>query len=175
MPIKIIAFYGKKQSGKDTAAAILREYIKPPDRAVTIGFADALKDELCSAFRITRQYLEEHKQHFRLIMQGYGTDYKRNLIDTDYWVRKWLEKVHELQVSGHTTYIIVNDLRFLNEYKAIKFLFGMVIQVYRKDFSDDCHVSEVEQEGFKPDLILDNSGTIQNLKEQIKENINNIL
>ena len=174
MPIKIIAFYGKKQSGKDTAAAIFKEYIKPPHRAVTIGFADALKDELCSALRVTRQYLEEHKQHFRLIMQGYGTDYKRNLINTDYWVRKWLEKVHELQVSNHTTYIIVNDLRFKNEYDAIKFLFGTVIQVTRPH-EVDMHVSEIEQDYFKPDLILSNNTTIQNLREQIKANINNIL
>ena len=39
----------------------------------------------------------------------------------------------------------------------------------------DTHISETEQDSFAPDLILKNISTLDFLKEQIKNSLNNIL
>lgn len=177
MPLNFIAFFGKKTSGKDTAANIFKKYIRPPDRVVRVGFADALKEEICVALKITLPYLEEHKSHFRLILQGYGNDYKRQLIHRDYWVNKWLEKVHDLQTFKTITYVLVTDLRYQNEYDILKELSAIFIKITRPslDNINDQHISETEQSNFKCDYEFINDKTIIDLENTIKQNINKIL
>lgn len=163
--MNLIGISGKKQSGKDTVAGIIANYLHPA-KTIRVGFADALKNELCTMFNITRRYLDEHKESFRLIMQGYGTDFRRNLTQQDYWILKLEKTLTEL--PSDVQYVVVPDVRFLNEAEYIKKLGGKMLLVERH-YNDgiwlpDTHISENELADYKNwDHILYNSGTLNNL------------
>lgn len=57
-------------------------------------------------------------KHYRLIMQTYGTDIRRNL-DSKYWINKVLDKIHRISDYNirKNVDIIVPDGRFKNEIK----------------------------------------------------------
>ena len=57
-------------------------------------------------------------KHYRLIMQTYGTDIRRNL-DSKYWINKVLDKIHRISDYNirKNIDIIVPDGRFKNEIK----------------------------------------------------------
>lgn len=166
--MKIIAFTGFKQSGKDTAADLLTKMILPK-RVVRLGFADPLKDEVCLAFGITRDFLEKNKANFRLILQGVGTDYRRKLCGETYWILKWLQKVNSL--APVPDYLICTDVRFINEAATIRQLDGIIIRVERPGIISDGHASETEQREIHTDHTICNSGTIQDLKQQLKNKL----
>ena len=57
------------------------------------------------------------KEQFRLLMQWWGTEFRRNMVDKDYWIKKvqsWIDKHPEVDV------ILIPDLRFKNEIEWIK-------------------------------------------------------
>lgn len=57
-------------------------------------------------------------KHYRLIMQTYGTEIRRNL-DSKYWINKVLNKIYRISYDniGKNVDIIVPDGRFKNELK----------------------------------------------------------
>lgn len=57
-------------------------------------------------------------KHYRLIMQTYGTEIRRNL-DSKYWINKVLEKINRISEDniGRNIDVIVPDGRFKNEIK----------------------------------------------------------
>lgn len=57
-------------------------------------------------------------KHYRLIMQTYGTEIRRNL-DSKYWINKVLDKIHLISDDniGKNIDVIVPDGRFKNEIK----------------------------------------------------------
>lgn len=165
--MKLIGISGKKQSGKDTIAGMIANYLHPA-KTVRIGFADALKNELCTMFNIIRRYLDEHKESFRLIMQGYGTDFRRNLTQQDYWILKLEKTLTEL--SSDVQYVVVPDVRFLNEAQYIKKLGGKMILVERPDklWIKDTHISENELTDYHEwDHVIYNSGTLTDLHKKV--------
>lgn len=168
-----IGITGYKQCGKDTVAKLLMQQLGEY-RCCHINFADALKQEICRALCITRPYLDEHKANFRLIMQGWGTDYRRKLCGDTYWVQKWLETIRDMKQTPE--FIIATDVRFLNEAEAIRELGGMIVRVHRQSCSCDGHESERELDSISPDLTLGNHHTLADLlphvvdlSKQIKE------
>lgn len=177
MPYQIIAISGHKQSGKDTVCDILKSLIKPPARCYRIGFADKLKEEVAANLGISVAYLESHKPNFRLILQGYGSDYKRDLISKDYWVIKLVEKLRDLPETKHNSYVIVPDVRFLNEANTLRNLSAIFIRV-KRDISDeqyDAHISENELNLISSHIIINNNSTLEELKTKVTEIFNNII
>lgn len=164
--MKIIGITGYKQSGKDTVAELLaKQYL--PKRTVRLGFADALKQEVCSAFRISREYLEQNKKNFRLILQGVGTDYRRVLCGEDYWVLKWMQAANALVPIPDI--LICSDVRFHNEANTIKQLGGVLIRVNRPGVFTDGHASETEQTSILTDFTVHNDGTVADLQQKLKQ------
>jgi len=163
--MKVIGFTGYKQSGKDTAARELSRILLP-QHSVQINFADALKDEVCMACKITRQFLDEHKDNFRLIMQGYGTDFRRKLHGEQYWILKWLERVNKL--APVPAYLLCTDVRFINEAAVVRRLGGTLIRVERPGVFSDGHASETEQRELHADFTVHNDGTVEDLKAKLK-------
>ena len=173
--MNLIGISGKKLSGKDTVAGMIANYLIPL-KTVRIGFADTLKDELCAMLNITSTYLDEHKDNFRLIMQGYGTDFRRKLTSDDYWILKLEKKITELPSNIHT--VVIPDVRFLNEAEYIKKLGGKLIRVERGNKDKpwlpikDSHVSEQELTCFNYywDAKIVNNYTLKELQFDV-ENI----
>lgn len=165
----LIALTGKKQSGKNTVASIISKLVQPR-KVHELAFADPLKDEVCKAMNITRSYLEAHKSNFRLILQGWGTDYRRQLCDDRYWLSKFMLRLSGIDNASNPM-VIVTDVRFKNEAELIRNINGIIIGIQKVDRTnssiDDSHSSETELHNIKCDEIIYNNGTFEQLKQQV--------
>jgi hypothetical protein len=163
----IIAFTGKKRSGKSTAAAYVVSKIPG---AVRLNFKTALLNEMRERFPntlralvrlvegehyngmvpLTVETLLENKPDdvVRFFMQEYGTEVRRH-DEVDYWVDRWV-----CAASKHT-HVVVDDVRFINEAQAIKDMNGMVIRIVRDgQQSTDTHQSETEMDSIVPTYTI---------------------
>jgi phosphomevalonate kinase len=165
--MNIIGISGKKKSGKDTVATLLAARIGKS--AVRYHFADALKQEVALMYGVTVDYLESHKDNFRLILQGHGTDYRRQLYGHDYWIRKMDAAAEQFQRVGKQV-LIIPDVRFLNEAEWVRKQGGSVIRINRwYDDTTDKHPSEVELDNYKFDHVIENNGTLKELLTKVLE------
>ena len=160
----IIGISGKKGAGKDTVATIIQSM----QSCVVgrIGFATELKKEVARALGVTVEYIEQNKSNFRLILQGWGTDYRRKLCGEDYWVRI-MEKA--IQHMSRCDIILIPDVRFQNEYDFVKRACGMLIRVNRTGLVSDTHKSETELDNNTFDFTITNDDTLESLVEQVKQ------
>lgn len=152
--MKVIGFSGKKQSGKTTSVKDLLERLKDRD-VLELPIAQELKDVVSMLFidDIEPEHRRgdwdkdefKNKIHpcgktYRQILQIFGTDMARNLWE-DIWVAKW--KILTKAVCPRCGVILVPDVRFANEVRAIQDLGGHVIRFTRAPFaSKDQHESE---------------------------------
>lgn len=166
----IIGIAGKKKSGKTTVANMLQWLMIGPSRQ--INFADALKDEVCQAIGCSREYVENHKDNFRLILQGWGTDFRRKLFSENYWVNKLEDKITK---TAHPCHFIIADVRFINEAEMVKRHGGTIIYIVRdQDKEVDSHPSEKEMESIKVDRVILNSKTLVELQEMVNDTFRKI-
>jgi hypothetical protein len=170
---KLIGICGLKKSGKDTVASILSRALLP-QRTVRIGFADALKEEVARSLGVTPEYINANKDNFRLILQGWGTDFRRKLHGEDYWIQKWLSKVAKW--PDDVDNILVPDVRFANEYDVIKELNGTIIYVIRDDvITGDLHQSEIGCMTFKSDIRILNNRSLNDLDREVRTRVIKLL
>lgn len=180
--MNIISISGKKHSGKTTVATLAKEILQGYDSDLDVAifnWADALKQEVCDACKITPLYLEENKANFRLILQGWGTDFRRRLCGTNYWVERLLFKLAKIPHDNNTI-IIIPDTRFINEIEALRQLSAIMWKVDRsKEFVDngyrlipqdtDTHQSETEWEVFnKWDKVIENYNSLGHLRSTVR-------
>lgn len=171
----IIAFAGRKQSGKTTCSEFVQKYfngiIEPFNSAKIYNFADPLKQDIC----INILGLTPH--------QCYGTDDQKNELVDCYWGGKQLTAREVMQMVGTDMFramqknvwssatirkiqndkpqlAIIADCRFPNEVDAVKDAGGIVIKLTRNPHNSD-HASEIaldpnnfDQSNF--DLVVDN-------------------
>lgn len=161
----IYALTGYKQSGKSTAA----KYIEEKTGAVRHNFKDGLVQEIKDNFPDLlraivwqqvadckdvgeypiEQLFKEKPPLMRALMQNYGTDVRRK-DNPDYWTQKWFDVVNQLNN------VVTDDVRFINEAKAIKFLQGTIIRIVRTDIkTGGQHVSETEQDSIVADYTIE--------------------
>lgn len=160
-----------QQSGKSTVAGYLnREY-----GFETRGFALALKrmviDLMNSAGLTPEQigfYMDLGKEDpipelgdksFRYLTQTVGTEWGRTLIDKDLWVKLIVNNPKRPDL------LVIDDVRFPNEYEAIRAQGGQVWKVYRPGVTPTTdHPSEGLLEGFEFDATIVNDGTLSDLE-----------
>ena len=162
----IVAFTGKKQSGKSTACA----YIERGHLATRVNFKDGLVKELKEKFpNLLTQIIKtmdivaydgmnewtierlfsDKPPLMRALMQNYGTEVRRG-DDPDYWVKQWISTVSRI---NHL--VLCDDVRFINEAKAVHDVGGVIIRIERTDMlSTDTHISEVEMESIDADHTI---------------------
>jgi len=171
--MKLIGLCGKKQSGKDTAfsqaADILRrEYGKKVGR---VAFADPLKQEVSviTGFRV--EFIEEHKQDFRTLLQVWGTDFRRHFNGSDYWLNK-MDKIVANSTS-HYDMLFITDVRFKNEADFVRDRGGQLVRVERRDprlypGNVDAHVTEKDLDDYSEfDYVLNNDKTKEELNTSL--------
>jgi hypothetical protein len=146
--MKVFAIAGCKRSGKDTAAAILKNLWESHDSqteaAIRVGqfaFADALRD-VC---KIVFGYTDEHfldplfKESMtspilgdawtpRRALQFVGTDLFRQQVDPDVWVHVGIERLRAMEHDFDV--VLVTDCRFENEVRALKTHFENVTTLF---------------------------------------------
>jgi hypothetical protein len=151
---QIIAFAGRKQSGKTTSAQFVHhEFIRQSlGDARIYNFADPLKTDVC--INILGLTFE----------QCYGTDLQKNELVNCYWDNKQLTAREVMQLVGtdmfrklqHNVWAdatilkiskenldlaLIADCRFPNEVEVVKKAGGVVIKLNRNPFNSD-HDSE---------------------------------
>jgi len=132
----------------------------------------------------------------RWVLQYWGTEVVRKGFNDDMWVASL-----ENRLRKSTDDIVITDCRFPNEIKAIRAAGGRVVRIKRGSepvwFEDaksmnqgpsrntsltlskhrieqlGIHASETAWVGSKFDVVLNNSGTIEELYQQIEANITN--
>jgi hypothetical protein len=148
----ILAFSGKKCSGKTTACEYCKKEIEKAGFSVdTINFADTLKEIVLDCFvansNITVGDLskEEYKNiktdsqyTIRELLQHIGTDLFRS-IDKNCWVNALKSKIDRSDADV----ILIGDLRFRNEFSFLREAGACMIRLTRQ-ISSDNHSSETD-------------------------------
>lgn len=168
--MKLIGIHGKKHSGKDELCKRLLWFSEVPCKRM--AFADCLKAEVAEACDVSLEFIEKHKDNFRLILQGWGSDFRRNLFGTTYWIDKLAFDIGEEKNITPEILIVVPDIRFENEYEFIKKNNGILVHIIRNIPAIDTH--ESERTINRPfDYIVDNNGDIGFLDVIAKKIIEN--
>jgi len=102
----------------------------------------------------------------RILLQLYGTDIFRKRVDSDYWVKRMINKIKE----SENEVFIITDVRFPNEINMLcdESDFDVTsIRVERdidRSGSENEHTSETALDNFKEfTYIIDNNGTLEDL------------
>ena len=193
----IIGICGLIGSGKDTIA----DYLINRHNFQKISFADKLKDSVATMFDWDRELLdgktdksrawrEEVDQYWtketgetitpRLVLQLFGTECMRDGFYDGIWVSLTKKKI----IENPTQNFVIPDVRFPNEAKMLYEIKGQVWRVKRGPDPDwfseyqtlgvepkEVHPSEWAWANTKFTHILDNTGTIDDLKNRVQDHL----
>lgn len=154
----IIGIHGKKHSGKTLLAQYIKDYLetKYPGEVRILNFADALKAEVCLACNVDLEFLEQHKEQFRMILQWWGTEFRRHFEGQDYWI----DRLDHYIKQASPRICIIADVRFANELAYCK-TNGVTVKITRTSdvLNDDKHTSEIalDQNVGWDELVFNNS------------------
>jgi hypothetical protein len=107
----------------------------------------------------------------RKFLQYIGTDWGR-AIDENIWINVLLEKGNK----STKDYIFVSDIRFENEFEALKQDGWICVKIVKKTKLVDSHISENNLdtiEDYKWDYIVTNNSNINNFYNKIKTILDN--
>lgn len=88
----------------------------------------------------------------RFAMQTLGTEWGRDIIAQDVWLRAWASAV---RVAGEP--VVVDDVRFANEAAAVRQAGGRLIRITGRGGISGGHVSELQD--FEVDHTIENAGS----------------
>lgn len=165
----IIAFTGLAGSGKSTAAL----HLEKNHGFARVRFAGPLKAML-AALGCTHEEIDGSHKEFpcnllggktpRHAMQTLGTEWGRELIANDLWIRAWKAAVDRLPAGVP---VVVDDCRFPNEAEVVKAAGGLIIHVNRPGAGAGAagHISE--QHVLRSDYTIDNVFAIEEFTAQV--------
>jgi hypothetical protein len=126
MSFDVIGIHGSLGSGKDTVANIIQ--LIAPNAYERYAFAKPLKDAVRAMFGFTDKQLEDRilKEEVdpqwgfspRRAIQLLGTEYGRNMLRDDIWIKRAELELLNNRRRGYAT--IITDVRFDNEAAWIK-------------------------------------------------------
>lgn len=166
----IIGIAGKMLSGKDTIANIIKSI--HPEYNI-IHFADGLKStvsDLCGLnwYDVNTQ---TGKKEFvswldnitvRELLQNFGTAIRKG-VHPDFWVRVTMQDIQGMDD------VIIPDVRFPNEKKAIEDKGGVVIRVKRPNVEQMDHESETALDNYSFKYTIYNYGTLEDLSKEVEK------
>lgn len=153
---KIIAFAGRKQSGKTTSALMVKDFYSQfytDEEDIKIyNFADTLKQDICMNIlnmsydqcygddtdknELTDLEWDGKKMTSREVMQFIGTDIFRKM-KQNVWADATINKIKK----DSPKLAIIADCRFPNEVKSVKDAGGIILKLMLNPFNSD-HSSE---------------------------------
>lgn len=134
--MRIIGLTGPAGSGKDSVAKVLVSV----HGYYALSFAGPLKDALIAMLEIPRATLEDRVaketpidwigQSPRALMQTLGTEWGRNLVHPDIWLRNAARRLDRLRRFAGGA--VITDVRFENEAAWVRRQGGEVWHVLRR-------------------------------------------
>ncbi len=162
----MIGLCGYARSGKDTAAAGMRGYVRK-------AFADALKVEAAaycmSVYRINPMHCTPaEKESIRWFLVGHGR--ARRLQNPNYWIEALDSSLPDALPRSK---IVVTDVRYANECEWIERNGGRVIRIVRPGIGPVCDeeqesILQILSAGFVS-ATVDNNGTPEELARKVME------
>jgi hypothetical protein len=168
----IIGLSGYAQTGKDTIAQHLVEHYG----YTRIAFADPIREallklnphitdipelpqaNLSQLIPMGWEFLKQTSPQVRGLLQRFGTEVAREMWDQDFWVKLAMRKASESEN------VVFTDVRFPNEYDAIKLAGGQVWRVEKLGVSAvNAHPSETALDNHVFDKIVTNLGSKDDL------------
>ena len=178
--MKFVLVNGKKRSGKDFFAKLLKDELSTlGHKSSVMSFADPIKDIISITLGISPELLDQFKNdqapiyingvqisNSRLILQNFGTEAMKKHFGENVWVDLLKAKAEQIDDK----FIIVPDFRFISE----NFEDSITVRIVNKDVHDanDGHRSENELNEFVCDYTLDNTGyrlTVQDVNDFAKK------
>ena len=166
--MRVICLSAKAQHGKDTTAIILKDIFEKKGYKVLIThFADLLK-YICTQFF---NWNGKKDIEGRSLLQKIGTDVVGKK-DSNFWV-DFLIKI--LKFFDNTwDVVLIPDCRFPQEVELLKQNFDTkIFRIIRPNFDNGLtieqknHISETALDNYKFDLIIENTGTTEDLKNKL--------
>jgi hypothetical protein len=171
----IISLYAPKaQSGKSTVAGILKKRYGFQERhfatalkRMVFALMDAAGIDIGEQERLTRWAKTEPipslgGASFRTLCQTVGSEWGRDQIHPDLWVNIFLQE------PDLPALVVVDDLRFPNEFDAIRREGGQVWKITRPNgFETTDHASEGLLETYEFDEELVNDGDMAELEAKV--------
>lgn len=166
----LIGLSGKMGAGKDTLA----QYLIDNYRYERYAFADHLKETAAFMTGLPLHFFNDRRLKEqeapglgaspRKILEVLGTEVGRN-IDPDFWVKRLM---HKLAAKPGGSRIIITDMRFPNEYEAIRRAGGFAVRVKRKETDEaedqSTHISNTALDTFKFDAVVNNDYDLDMLR-----------
>lgn len=156
--MKLIGVTGFARAGKDTVGQILVQ----EQNYIRLAFADPIKNMVASMLDMPLDKLEEIKDHCldpldgltpRYLMQTLGTNWGRDLIHKDIWVRLLREEILLSAELRPDKNIVVTDVRFPEEVDMIRELGGHIWKVTRDN--QNINLFAHESESYVPSIEVD--------------------
>jgi hypothetical protein len=169
----LIGLSGPAGAGKNTVAELLAD-------AVQLSFAAPLYQCVSVITGISVARLQDRNvkeavlpqlgKSPRQLLQSLGTEWGRNCVHPEVWIRITLEKALGHVSCGRS--VVITDVRYDNEAAAIVAAGGEVWKVSRPGWrclADDAatHSSEAGVSDHLIARIIDNSGSLDDLKAQL--------
>jgi len=172
--MKLIGLVGRKSVGKDTAALVLTQQgyqiakFAGALKAMIAGYLDyiGLTEDAIRVIIEDYRVKEVESDYFcgrspRHAMQTLGTEWGRDLMAQDIWVRACMLRCKSLDKA------VITDVRFPNEVAAVKEAGGSVIRIVRNASRVDNHASENFIDSLAVDHEISNNGTITELHQKL--------
>lgn len=170
--MKIIGITGLARSGKDTLA----DYLVNDHGFIKLSFAAPIRAFVADITGFPLSAMEDGPekelpldwldgQTPRHLMQTVGTEWGRNMIDRDLWIKVVEQKIRQARREGATG-VVVSDVRFDNEADFIHdWHGGAVVKVERRGaVKVGAHASENGVSAALVDVVVDNNGPLHNLR-----------
>lgn len=177
--MRVIGIAGRAGSGKDTIA----DYLVSTHGFKKLAFADPIKAMLrqigvdCTDRSTKELPHPTFGKSPRQMAQFLGTEWMRNLIHYDGWVRITAQQVmvikelNKLDELGGIRGIVISDLRFENERQWLRSIGADIWHVYRETQSVSAHSSEFPLPIEVRDTVFMNDESIKELHEAIEETL----
>lgn len=168
--MRIIGLTGPAGSGKDLAASMIHG-------ALRVGFSDPIYRGLEAMLGVSESRLRNRRlketpieavgRSPRRMLQTLGTDWGRDLVSPDVWVRLAVATWRRAHDDGYDV-VVAPDVRFANEVDLIREWGGEVWLVHRPDVTPvEGHPSERGLPLSMIDRLLVNAGTPDDLRARV--------
>jgi hypothetical protein len=173
-PQQVIGIYSPApQSGKTfTATVLVHSGFQPvsfaePLKRMAVTFLEGFgyrEDEALKLVWVDKhKYIPEIGCTARWLLQTIGTEFGRQAIAEDIWIRCW-----EARVRRYDT-VVTDDVRFTNEAEAVKAIGGQMWKIIRPSAQRNTdHPSEGaldDWDGF--DVVIQNDGSLEQFRRKI--------
>lgn len=171
-PYRLIGLAGNIGSGKSAAAGMI-------PGAHHLQWADPIYAGLAAMLDVPEEVLRDRTNKEaeidvagvqvvpRHCTRTLGTEWGRDLIHPDIWVRLTIQRIERLhRLTGRTVYAICGT-RFPNEAAAIRERGGEVWWIDRPGTETGIHKSDVMLNALECDRIIRNDGTLDKLRHNV--------